>query len=185
MIYFTSDLHFGHSNIIEYENRPFKNADIMDRDLIKEYNSVVTNDDSVYILGDFSLKRSNYKEYLRNIVESMRGNKIIILGNHDGLKPFDYVDIGFKYVSTYLELPVTINNMIVGWLGLTHDPTVAIVDKSKVWLCGHVHSQWSKIENHDQYGNHIRILNVGVDVRKFKPISINEIMKEFNIDITY
>lgn len=184
MIYFTSDLHFGHSNIIEYENRPFKNVEAMDKDLIKEYNFIVTNEDIVYILGDLSLKRSNHKEYLRNIVESMRGNKILILGNHDALKPFDYVDMGFKYVSTYLEIPVIQNNEIVVTFGLTHDPSVAIVDKSKIWLCGHVHSQWSKIDNHDLYGNHIRILNVGVDIRRFKPISINEIMKEFNIDIT-
>ncbi len=185
MIYFTSDFHFGHSNIIEYENRLFKNADVMDRDLIKEYNSIITNEDTVYILGDLSLKRSNHKEYLRNIVESMRGNKILILGNHDALKPFDYVDLGFKYVSTYLEIPIIQNNKIVLTFGLVHDPSVAIIDKSKIWLCGHVHSQWDKIDKWDIASNHIRILNVGVDVRKFKPISINEIMKEFNIDITY
>ena len=54
MIYFTSDLHFGHKNIIQYENRPFNNIEEMDNKIIKMWNNTLNEEDTIYILGDFS-----------------------------------------------------------------------------------------------------------------------------------
>lgn len=54
MNYFISDLHFGHFNIIRYDNRPFNSVDEMDKVLIDNWNSVVSDDDTIYILGDIS-----------------------------------------------------------------------------------------------------------------------------------
>ena len=54
MVFVTSDLHFGHKNIIKYENRPFKDVEEMDQKLIENWNNKVGKDDTVYILGDFS-----------------------------------------------------------------------------------------------------------------------------------
>ena len=53
MIYFTSDWHLGHANIIKYCERPFKSVSDMDRILIQNYNEIVDQDDTVYFLGDF------------------------------------------------------------------------------------------------------------------------------------
>lgn len=50
----TSDLHFGHKNIIKYENRPFKDIEEMDKAIIELWNKTVKKDDKIYILGDFS-----------------------------------------------------------------------------------------------------------------------------------
>ena len=50
--FYIADLHFGHKNIIRYDNRQFASVDEMDNTLIKNWNSVVSNDDTVYILGD-------------------------------------------------------------------------------------------------------------------------------------
>ena len=52
MIYFTSDMHLGHEAIIRMQNRPFENAEEMNRILIENYNSVVQKNDTVYFLGD-------------------------------------------------------------------------------------------------------------------------------------
>ena len=54
MIYFTSDLHFGHENVIRFNNRPFRNEREMSRVLITNYNSIVKPDDTVYLLGDLA-----------------------------------------------------------------------------------------------------------------------------------
>ena len=57
-IYFTSDHHFGHKNIIEFSRRPFKDVDEMDEILIRKWNEKVKPEDEVYHLGDVGLSSS-------------------------------------------------------------------------------------------------------------------------------
>ena len=54
MNFYISDNHFGHFNIIRYDNRPFDNTNKMDEVMIDRWNEVVGDNDTVYILGDFS-----------------------------------------------------------------------------------------------------------------------------------
>lgn len=79
-IWFTSDLHFGHNNIIRYCNRPWKSVEEMDEGLIKNWNSVVGENDIVFNLGDFAFAPNwRWKE----ILSELRGHHYLILGNHD------------------------------------------------------------------------------------------------------
>ena len=54
MIWFTSDLHFNHLNILKYEpkSRPFENVAEMNEALIKNWNDRVKPEDTVFVLGD-------------------------------------------------------------------------------------------------------------------------------------
>ena len=56
MNFFTSDLHFGHANVIEYCNRPFTSVSDMNGELIRRWRQVVSAGDTVYVLGDFSFE---------------------------------------------------------------------------------------------------------------------------------
>lgn len=81
MIYFTSDLHLGHESILRFSKRPFRNTKEMNRTLIANYNALVRNEDTVYILGDLTYKIP-VAEANRQISE-LNGKKYLIRGNHD------------------------------------------------------------------------------------------------------
>ena len=80
-VFYTADLHLGHENVITYSNRPFSNAAEMLECIILNWNSVVSADDDVYIIGDMFFK-INSKEQLE-ILRRLKGRKHLILGNHD------------------------------------------------------------------------------------------------------
>ena len=80
MIYLISDTHFYHHNIIEYDKRPFKDVQQMNKVIIDRWNEVVAPWDIVYHLGDFGL---GLVELLREILISLNGHVTLIRGNHD------------------------------------------------------------------------------------------------------
>lgn len=81
MNFYISDLHIGHENVLKHDGRLFKNTDEMASEIIRRWNSVVTFNDSVYVLGDFAWKNIEGLEVLSQLV----GKKYFILGNHDKL----------------------------------------------------------------------------------------------------
>ena len=83
MIWFTSDTHFSHANIIRYCDRPYTDTDHMDEDIIARWNEVVSPDDIVFHLGDIAL--GPIEKSLPKI-DRLNGYKIAKLGNHD--RPF-------------------------------------------------------------------------------------------------
>lgn len=162
MIYFTADHHFKHRNIIRYTNRPFKNVSEMDRKLVVIHNDTVSKDDEVYFLGDLTMLGPSHKQNVEKIVSSLNGKKHLILGNHDRLKPFDYVEIGFLSVHTALKLQTEKMGEII----LTHDPNTACMFPKNVVFCGHIHNLFRVVKN---------VVNVGVDVWNYGPVSMTTI----------
>ena len=80
-IFFTSDLHFGHENVLRFDNRPFETVEEMDDELIKRWNDKVGKGDLVYVLGDLIWKTAT-NEAIR-IIKRLNGQIILIKGNHD------------------------------------------------------------------------------------------------------
>ncbi len=172
MIYFTADPHFGHYKIIEYCNRPFKSERHMDQELIRLWNETVSEEDTIYVLGDMSMVASESTNYLRKIVGKLNGTKHLILCNHDQLKPFSYVEIGFTTVHTAMEFHVPdAEEGFPAIYNLIHDPAAIITDRTRPWLVGHVHDIFAETAN---------AINVGVDVRDFKPMSLDEVKEIAN-----
>ena len=78
--FYISDLHIGHANVIKFDNRPFKDVDEMFEILVRNWNSVVTKEDTVYILGDFIWRKESEWP---SIIDKFCGKKVLIKGNHD------------------------------------------------------------------------------------------------------
>ena len=92
-IFFTSDTHFGHKNIIKFIDydgnrvRPFDTWEEADEIMVQNWNSVVKPEDKVYFLGDLCFNR-NYGDKL---MPRLLGKKCLIRGNHDLFKLFRIV----------------------------------------------------------------------------------------------
>jgi calcineurin-like phosphoesterase family protein len=86
-IFFTSDTHFGHENILRHCARPFASAEEMDEAMIRNWNAVVGPEDSVWHLGDFAMNKG--ADRLRPYLERLNGTIHLVLGNHDRRTP-DY-----------------------------------------------------------------------------------------------
>lgn len=82
-LWFTSDLHFFHNNIIVYCDRPWANAEEMNEGLIGNWNSAVRPGDDVFILGDLAMGGRSKAPLLAKILKRLNGNKYLIPGNHD------------------------------------------------------------------------------------------------------
>lgn len=92
MLYFTSDTHFGHSNIIGFCNRPFSSVEEMDYALVDRWNRVVQPDDTVWHVGDFAMLRN--PERIDALLSRLHGHKHLVVGNHDtvqGVKEWESV----------------------------------------------------------------------------------------------
>lgn len=127
-------MHFGCQN--KYENRTLEHDK-----LIKEnWNRVVHNNDNVYILGDIGRKGGNKdNEYLCEIISTLKGNKILVQGNHEKLNDNRLRQL-FKEIIPYKEIADNYNG-INHKLILCHYPILFWNNQHKGWLhlYGHVH----------------------------------------------
>ena len=162
-IFFTSDIHFFHKSVIDFERRPFDNTDEMNAVIIKRWNRTVAAKDTVYILGDVSF---GTREETTKIIQKLNGNKCLVLGNHDKLNMAQKKLFG--WVKHYYKLRVDKHRFI-----LFHYPIFAWEGKEKGYyhLHGHVHTN----SHHDvQVVNKI---NVGMDLWNYTPVSLQEILE--------
>lgn len=164
MNWFTSDMHFGHGNIIKYCNRPFKDLAEMQSTLVLNWMQTIGQDDTVFHLGDFSFMG---RENTMRLLASLSGNKIFFKGNHQG------------------HPKTIIDSMIIRHEGhrihLNHYPELA--SPLMMSLVGHVHQNW-KVQYHinTDGSRGFPIVNVGIDAWNFRPVSLDEIIKYLKED---
>ena len=163
-----SDWHLGESRF-DIMMRPFTSVESHCNTIVNNHNKVVGLNDLVYVVGDVIYQKSDPNTYL-SFVKKMNGNKILIRGNHDA--PFS--DEMFKpYFDTIIADGKGIEIDIGGIpCYITHYPSTGRNDKFN--LVGHIHSAW-KFQ--------LNMLNVGVDVHNFYPVSFDKISFFYN-DIT-
>lgn len=184
-IFFTSDTHFGHANIIKFCKRPFLNVDDMNEALVENWNKVVTEDGIVFHLGDFAFGGSNV---WNEIIPRLNGQIYLILGNHDRKN----IRQGFMkhFVTVVPQLQITIEGRSIY---LNHYPFLCYggswrSEKDAVWqLFGHVHSGPNQDKGRDN--SRLSVLfptqyDVGVDNNDYAPISYMEVKSKIEFQKT-
>lgn len=178
-IWFTSDNHFFHKNIIKYENRPFSTVHEMNQTMIDNWNKVVKPGDIVYHLGDFAMCSKNWQ---RRLFEQLNGEKFLIKGNHDG-SATRMREVGFLEVYDRLILTIADQKVL-----LCHYPYLtgenldflkergekykkkfiaSRPDNEGLWLIhGHCHGKWKCKD---------RMINVAVENWNYSPIHVSTI----------
>lgn len=101
MNYYISDLHLFHEAAIRFDDRPFRDLEEMHTEIVKRWNEKVNNGDTVYILGDVSMRGKN--ENLIALVAILKGKKVLIRGNHDDVSDLRYRQL-FSEVCDYKEI---------------------------------------------------------------------------------
>lgn len=169
-IFFTSDTHFGHKNIIKYCDRPFKDVNEMDESLIMNWNNTVPLDGVVFHLGDLSFGNESYTT---DIINRLNGKIILVDGNHDDIDTI-------KRIANQNPFKLTIANSI-------QDVDIIVEDeKLRFVLCHYAMCVWNK----SHYGSiHLfghshgslpdtdrRSMDVGVDTNNYTPYGLDDIL---------
>ena len=184
MNYYISDTHFRHAKVLKFDSRPFFTIEEMEKELIENWNQAVTNNDAVYILGDFCWGKEN--DWLQ-ILPQLKGHKVLIRGNHDLKNPSTKLKNMFQDIKDYKEITDNGRHII-----MCHYPMMfykGAYDKKTYMLCGHVHTTrendflntWrtqlrkTKKASGDSCGN---IINVGcmMPYMGYTPRTLDEIL---------
>lgn len=181
-IFFTSDSHFFHSNIIKFCDRPFENVEEMNEALIDNWNKTVGPKDIIYHLGDFCFAGS--AEW-HSILGRLNGRIHLILGNHDekNLRQ-GYMQL-FEEVTYQSHICVGPDNFY-----LNHYPYLCYPGHHShtYQLFGHIHSSPYRFNGIDSNRSKQTLTptqyDVGVDWNNFTPISYEELIKKLEFQVT-
>lgn len=185
MNYYIADLHFGHKNVLSFDNRPFKTIEDHDQALIENWNNTVGMDDDVYILGDISWGNSTDTI---NIFRQLNGTLHLVRGNHDNklLKNRELQSL-FVEICDYKELDIGDGKIMV----LSHYPIPCFKNHyhGSYHLYGHVHNSFEhnmmervKYEMEELYSVPCNMFNVGcmMPYMNYTPRTLSEIISRNN-----
>lgn len=168
----TSDTHFGHRNIIKFQQRPESHEVIM----LSEWIRLVGEEDYILHLGDVFMGKQGNPDRWADVIYRLPGRKYLILGNHDKSKSSMYQRAGFTIIDPFV------------WKGVafTHRPITPQYPAPNSWqwhtnIHGHIHGNiLGKSEatlEHD--GSPIagkKYINVSVEATDYKPRQVGSLL---------
>ena len=171
-VWFTSDTHFWHENIIRFCNRPFSSIQEMNEELIRRWNETVPEEGVVFHLGDFAF--GGAKEW-NEVMFRLNGKIYLILGNHDMKQMKQGFMQRFEHVTQQMTIRVGGQSII-----LNHNPFLTYGGCSRnTWqLFGHLHSGPLSDQGKDLTRLQVlfpRQYDVGVDNNDYRPVSFLQV----------
>jgi calcineurin-like phosphoesterase family protein len=176
MIFFTADFHFGHENIIKHCSRPFQSLGLMNGTLIGNWNTTVGSDDTVYILGDLFFGGGRSPDEYIQLIQSFNGKKFLTPGNHDSVW-MKHIDLSSCFEDVALMMEISYDKKHI--LTLCHYPMMSWKDDrdgTGYMIHGHIHNR-TDADYFPIICSNPNMLNAGVDVNNFKPVTFEELLK--------
>lgn len=169
-VFFTSDEHFFHKNIIKYCNRPFSTVDEMNQAMIDKWNHVVGPNDIVFVIGDLIFSKD--KKTINELIWGLNGTIYMVPGNHDHVENFDIPSLKGKFtiLPELFELDLQVEDEKLRFV-LCHY-AMRVWNKShygSMHIFGHSHGTLKDDPNSLS-------LDVGVDSNDFAPLHIDEVL---------
>lgn len=162
--WFSSDFHFGHGNILKYDNRPFDTIQKHDAILLNTLQTLITPGDVFFFLGDFALAPLAYMDWL---ISNIPGEKFFIRGNHDKKATIKLYNKYGTYLGEQCKIAINSQKIILNhYAMLTWDEA----HRGSWQLHGHSHGDLKYPYQHKQ-------LDVSINIWNYKPIKFNEIKK--------
>ena len=173
MIFYTSDWHIDHQNILKLCDRPFADTDEMRETIISNYCARVTDKDDVFFLGDMFFKSSASDGSAMKVMKALPGHKHLIIGNHDKalvknqqlMSLFETAD-EYKKINDDGRTVIAFHYPILEWDGYFH---------GTYHVYGHIHNNTGN-ELYSVLGQLKNAFNVGVDVNGFCPVTLSELI---------
>lgn len=202
-VWFTSDCHFGHKNVLEFTHRPWVNKNQMEKGLVQNWNRVVSDRDLVFVLGDFYYHES--RSELQRLIGTLKGKKIYFIpGNHDKPKAWEDIPDRVEILDTISTVHIrgcfwsmpTVSIELV----LSHYPLLTWAHWKSyacIHLFGHIHSGPYRTEYPlpedavDIPGKDLffpqghKMYDVGVDNNNYTPVSLYSLCKRFGIHLNW
>lgn len=179
MNYYISDWHYGHSNILSFDHRPFKTCEEMNAELVSRWNSVVSPTDSVYVIGDMFWCKGDEAV---SVLKQLNGQKHLVKGNHDRCHDTEFTKC-FASIKDYREVDDGGRKIV-----LCHYPIPCFKNHFYGWyhLYGHVHMSFEhNMMMHDRYlieslyNHQCEMYNVGamLPYMNYTPRTLDQILQ--------
>lgn len=182
-IFFTGDLHFGHANVIAFDNRPFKTVEEMDAEFIRRWNSKVGKGDLTYVLGDMIWKARN--DDAPELIKNLNGQIILIKGNHDRFLHNAKAKAALAGIKDYDDICVSLEDGTKKRVILSHYFTPMYNGHRYQAIHLHAHSHFTDEADFEvdfakrlnSIGCRNEIYNVGCMYWNYEPVTLDEIIE--------
>ena len=189
-VYFTSDFHLFHNNVLKFDNRPFDDVHQMHQVIEQRWNETVNPDDIVIYLGDLSFARREDKQYVEDMLKRLNGHIHFIMGNHDKIEEIKKLP-KLESVQDYLEVRIIHNvdsDLHIGakikvetLFCCMHYPIYSWNKKhhGSYMIHGHCHGNLHHGEEASFYDER-RVIDAGCMLHDYRPISYTKVIEKLS-----
>lgn len=177
MLWFTSDLHLNHANIIRYSHRPYDSTEEMGVSLVRAINERVGTNDTLWVLGDVCMGQGKDRRCASFLSQLVCQDVRLVRGNHDPKDDALLLSAGFAEVRDLCQVSVGNKRKAV----LCHYPLLSWDRRASgaLMLHGHIHSQGMDYNWGNRREGTLRY-DVGVDANGYRPVSADSILRFFD-----